>query len=168
MQLILPEISQLDLAWLAGLLEGEGSFMRPPPSNPASPRVTVEMTDRDIIDRAARILQARVDPMRSRGNPEWKPSYRITLAGERAASLMRLLRPLMGMRRQGQIDAALSARDLVLQRPGIEARRERNLEIARRIAAGENGPELAREFGVTHQNIYYIAKKYRMAVCPSG
>ena len=46
-------------------------------------------------------------------------------------------------------------------------RRSRNLEIARRLAAGESGTALAREFGMTLQNIYYIGKHYPVA-CPSG
>ena len=41
------------------------------------------------------------------------------------------------------------------------------MEIARRLAAGESGTALAREFGMTRQNIYYIGKHYPVA-CPSG
>jgi AP2 domain len=37
----------------------------------------------------------------------------------------------------------------------------RNLEIARRMAEGANGTDLAREYGTTSQNIYYIRKQYR-------
>lgn len=37
----------------------------------------------------------------------------------------------------------------------------RNLEIARRMETGANGFDLAREYGTTHQNIYYIRKHYK-------
>src|SRR3954451_12384658 len=38
---------------LAGLLEAEGTFLRPPPSSPRSPQVVCRMTDRDVIERVA-------------------------------------------------------------------------------------------------------------------
>ncbi len=45
----------------------------------------------------------------------------------------------------------------------------RNLEIARRLADGERGPALAVEYGMTHQNVYFIGKKYKdLAACPRG
>ena len=77
-----------------------------------------------------------------------------------AAQLMRQLQPLMGERRQGQIDAALEVRE----RSPQQVRRKRNIEIAQRLAGGEKGPALALEYGVTHQNIYYIGKRYCTAV----
>ncbi len=45
-----------DAQWLAGLLEGEGSFLAGPPSARNVPRVALEMTDRDVVARAARLL----------------------------------------------------------------------------------------------------------------
>jgi hypothetical protein len=50
--------SRCDLMWLAGLLEGEGTFSltaRPPESYPV---ISVEMCAEDIVRRAARILKA--------------------------------------------------------------------------------------------------------------
>ena len=35
-----------ELHWLAGLLEGEGTFMTGPPSSPGLPVIAVNMTDR--------------------------------------------------------------------------------------------------------------------------
>src|SRR4051812_29292397 len=52
----LPPVSAQDLHWLAGLLEGEGSFIAGPPSAPRSPIVQATMVDRDIIDRAGALL----------------------------------------------------------------------------------------------------------------
>jgi hypothetical protein len=165
----LPDIPPADLYWLAGLLEGEGSFLKPPPSSPASPRVAVEMTDRDVVERVGRVLGAIAQPMPDRNNPRWKPTYRALIGGERAADLMRLLHPLMGLRRQAQISAALDARTVAIKATVPAMRLSRNIEIAQRLADGESGTALAREFEVTHQNIYYIGKKYKDKVaCPSG
>lgn len=95
-----------DLAWLAGLLEGEGSFLKGPPSEPGTPRITVSMTDRDVVARVASLFGVSASNPFKHKNPKWKPFYLATLKGTRAVELMGLLRPLMGERRQGQIDRA--------------------------------------------------------------
>jgi hypothetical protein len=45
--------SAAELAWLAGLLEGEGSFMPGPPSNPRMPIICLAMNDEDVMARRA-------------------------------------------------------------------------------------------------------------------
>lgn len=99
-----------DAQWLAGLLEGEGSFLAGPPSARNVPRVALEMTDRDVVVRAARLLAVgsvhRGDRHPERG---WKPAYRIALKGARAVRTMLALRPLLGEARRAQIDAALAS-----------------------------------------------------------
>lgn len=66
--------------WLAGLLEGEGSFLAAPPSAPNRPCISIEMTDLDVIVHAASVMgityihQGRRHPERG-----WKQSYRIAL-----------------------------------------------------------------------------------------
>ena len=44
-------ITDPDLHWLAGLLEGEGTFMAGPPSAPRTPAVQLSMVDRDVAER---------------------------------------------------------------------------------------------------------------------
>ena len=41
--------SAAEIAWLAGLLEGEGSFMPGPPSNPRMPIICLAMNDADVM-----------------------------------------------------------------------------------------------------------------------
>lgn len=96
-----------EIHWLAGLLEGEGSFMAGPPSAPNRPRITVTMTDEDVIARIADLWDQSYFPEKPR--PGRKPTYRVALRGQRAVALMKELRPLMGERRQSQIAAALSS-----------------------------------------------------------
>ena len=94
--------------WLAGLLEGEGSFLHGPPSAPNSPRIALEMIDADVVERAANLLHVNYI-YRGHRHPErgWKPSYRIALKGVDGVRMMLALRPLMGSLRQSQIDGAL-------------------------------------------------------------
>ena len=99
---------ETELAWLAGLLEGEGSFQQGPPSRPTQPRVMLNMTDEDTVLRAA-LLMGVVSVVRvAPGIPHRKTIFQIALRGQRAVSLMRALRPWMSVRRKAQIDAAIS------------------------------------------------------------
>ena len=47
--------STLDLAWLGGLLEGEGSFML----RNGSPVIALQTTDRDVLHRAASLMDTK-------------------------------------------------------------------------------------------------------------
>jgi hypothetical protein len=85
----------IDLAWLAGLLEGEGTFLKPFPSAPRLVVVRVSMTDRDVVTRAANLMGVGVASFRPR-NPNHKPVWIATVKGKRARELMLMLKPLMG------------------------------------------------------------------------
>jgi hypothetical protein len=98
------------VAWLAGLLEGEGAFTlnRYSPQI-AYPVIKLQMCDRSIVARAAEMLGA---PGVWRKEPEmekWRPTYTTAITGPRAARWMRRLRDLMGIRRRAAIDKALAA-----------------------------------------------------------
>lgn len=103
-----PDLSRETLLWLAGLLEGEGSFMAGPPSSPGSPVVAVQMVDEDVIVRAAQAFGGSSIPCGERA-AGWQRTYQARLRGEPAVQLMRALRPWMGLRRQAQIDRALAS-----------------------------------------------------------
>ena len=92
--------------WLAGLLEGEGTFMSGPPSCPNSPVARICMTDRDIVARAGLLLDRAVTPVRAR-KPHYKPPFVTQIKGVEAVALMRAMRPVLGPDRQKQIDQAL-------------------------------------------------------------
>lgn len=53
-EFVLSNISEFDLAWLIGILEGEGSFYAN--KKPQPPRVSVNMTDKDIIEKVAKLF----------------------------------------------------------------------------------------------------------------
>lgn len=99
-----------DLLWLAGLLEGEGSFSaRAPKDRPHSRTLLVQihMTDRDVIERAARLMGSCAVYVSSKKTKGQKSIFRCYLTGHRACELMRRLLPHMGERRTGQINKAL-------------------------------------------------------------
>lgn len=98
-----------DVAWLAGLLEGEGSFGVGSSSDRAYPIVSVQMCDEAIVSKAAAILGAPSVRSREPRKPRWRTTHVTTLVGSDAARWMQRLRPFMGERRADAIDAALLA-----------------------------------------------------------
>src|SRR5262245_14900865 len=103
----LPKKDDKDLFWLAGLLEGEGSFMRPSPSDPKCPRVVMKSTDQDIVARVAKLFGVTYIHKRMPHKTNWKPSYTAQVKGKNAISLMEQMYPLMGERRRQQISDAI-------------------------------------------------------------
>jgi hypothetical protein len=107
-----------DLYWLAGLLEGEGSFQvgydnrqglgRSPRRYP---RLQLRMTDEDVIARAAALLGCSYHGSVSPSAVGKKPVYGLAINDARAVALMRQLRPLLGERRQQRIDEILAEQD---------------------------------------------------------
>lgn len=115
-------MNEIDLAWLAGLLEGEGSFFMQRNTQPSGvyryPFITVNMTDRDVIERVAEIFDSTVYEFKHIYGASRKQAYRTQINGSRAAELMRLLLPHMGKRRSEKISEILTEYDNSGKRPG--------------------------------------------------
>lgn len=106
-----PWMSPAELHWLAGWLEGEGSFMAPPPSDCGRPRISGITRDRDVGNETGRLLRVKPcyensERIRTRG---WSPTWRLLTRGRPAAILMHALAPLLGNRRRKQIAVALTS-----------------------------------------------------------
>jgi hypothetical protein len=143
-------INEIDLHWLAGLLEGEGSFLAGEPSNPNAPRISIAMTDYDVIKRAADLLGIKSIYTRH-GTGNWQTSYQFHLKGTRAVSVMRQLRPLMGTRRQKQIDRALAAYNPHYRSQVRSKLTESQVsEIYRRAWQGESLQRISQDLGVSY------------------
>jgi hypothetical protein len=110
-------MSPTDLAWLAGLLEGEGYFgigVRKATAknrqlrDSKTPRITLTMTDEDVVRRAHALAGVgKVYGPYARG--EWKPQWSWMVANRKdALPLMEKLRPHMGQRRAAKIAEILT------------------------------------------------------------
>jgi hypothetical protein len=101
-----------DLAWIAGFLEGEGYFVTETSNRGyVRMRIGVTSTDLDVLEHLQRLvpkscIQGPYGPTRTSygTKPHWKW---ILHARALVVELAEELRPLMGSRRQGQIDALL-------------------------------------------------------------
>ncbi len=93
-----------DLIWLAGYLEGEGSFIL---VQNKYARITFASTDEDIATRVCDIFQSNLQgPTQRMGR---KPIWRGQVNGKKAIVLMLMLKPYLGVRRGKAVDKAVSA-----------------------------------------------------------
>ncbi len=95
-------LNSSDLNWLAGFVEGEGYF-----GYNDTPKFVVGSTDRDVIERASRILNHKIR-LERRDKVDFrvtklKDMYRIEICAIKAISWMMTLYSLMGSRRKEKI-----------------------------------------------------------------
>lgn len=166
------DVMSLDAAkhWLAGLLEAEGSFMKGSPSRPGCPVVSLQMTDEDVVEKAKQIVQSNRKVFccfRSKKNAAHKDAFVWQERGKAAFELMVKLRPLMGVRRQSQIDAAMACYTPDGQRVAAQKRANLKrtmsdaqvLEMWEFYQKGDSLRSMARQFGVHHETLRYAIKK---------
>lgn len=117
------------------------------------------MTDEDVVSRVAGLFGVRYHKCKPQQSHH-RVSYFAHLRGKRAVELMKCLRPLMGIRRQSQIDQAVAA--YIEHPPWFQKiTSEQAEEIEQRRAAGEKPNDLAIEFGVTKWTVYAIKQGRR-------
>jgi len=101
------QIDRLDMAWLAGLLEGEGSFVLNRRSNgKCDVRIQIAMSDEDVISRVALLLTK--GKYRIWDRKGYKMQFLLRVTGTRAAGWMMTLYGLMGLRRRERIRELLA------------------------------------------------------------
>ena len=107
-----------DLMWLAGLCEGEAYFGAR--ADTGLPRLSIEATDRDVVGRAATLINGKVRARMQR-NPRSRPTYVCEVSGEKAISVMQALLPHMGARRSSRIMEILFGYGVSLQSTALHA-----------------------------------------------
>jgi hypothetical protein len=144
----------VDIAWLTGLLEGEGMFLM----SGRSVTIAVNMTDRDIIERAANLLHGYVYALpEPPPDKPWKPQWRGQVNGPRAAGWMMTIYSWLGLRRREQVRRALAGwRQMPYVR--ISPLIERSITEAW-AAGGVTKVGLARRFGVSRQTVYHVLER---------
>ncbi len=143
--------------WLAGLLEGEGSFMAGPPSKPNLPIITVNMTDKDVIEKVAELFETKVCFLKRR-EQKWKDNYSARVKGKKAVEMMKALKPLMGERRQQQIEKALASYN-IQQRKLTE---KEVISIRQLCSEGEmTQKQIAKKFQLRRETVNKIHRRKR-------
>lgn len=97
-------MTETEIAWLAGWLEGEGYFGVAPSGSIV---IQVCCTDQDVMEKAAKLMRAKGVKLQKRKKEHWKDVYKAHLHGQSAVNIMKLIRPYMGERRGAVIDTAI-------------------------------------------------------------
>lgn len=97
--------SNIDLAWAAGLLEGEGSFIWL--ASRRKLRVQMQHTDWDILIRLQKILGGIINDVPARENRKQCWNWGINRHSQAAGTMMMLF-PFLGERRRSQVRDVLS------------------------------------------------------------
>lgn len=99
-----------ELYWLAGMLEGEGSFYIYTKKNQLKPKsypeLTFQSTDHDVTFRVASIMNARISRVVPYNSSKLR-SFKVRLCADKAAQWMMTLYTLMGTRRKAKIKEVL-------------------------------------------------------------
>lgn len=111
----LPDLQETDVAWLAGLLEGEGSFTLQQPLNALGEKrvriaISLQMTDRDVLEKVASLVQDGKVLTAKRQAGHHKETWRWQISSlEIVSQLMTRVLPYMSERRSKQIITCLTA-----------------------------------------------------------
>jgi hypothetical protein len=102
-------LSTLQIGWIAGILEGEGSFGLT--NNKTTPCIWLGMTDKDTVEKLRDLIDPSQDISISEDNRKdtYKPVYRLTLNNKRAVGWMMTIYSLMSERRKAKIRECLTA-----------------------------------------------------------
>lgn len=101
-----------EVAWFAGLFEGEGTLSRCRPLSNSAWRMSMRMTDEDIIERVHKVWGGQMYSEGIRGHdPKMKnvkPSWLWQLGSQSAINeVVRTIYPFMGIRRRAKMDEFL-------------------------------------------------------------
>lgn len=101
------ESTEVEIAWVAGLLEGEGCFFLTKGNVLV---IQLKMVDKDVVNKAALIMISNNFRLREYhdGNPNHNKTYTMRISGYNAYKWMKILRPYMGLRRSAKIDELIA------------------------------------------------------------
>lgn len=118
-------LNRYDLYWLAGWLEGEGSFHF---SKQKMAGISAASTDYDVMQKVAILMKCKLHgpyveySTASRDRSFYKPQWQIEVSGPRAVGWIMTLYTLMGHRRRARIKDVLALWRAVKARPNAVSR----------------------------------------------
>ena len=152
--------------YLSGLLEAEGSFLKGPPSSPNDPKISIQMSDKDIINKVANMWETgytswQRSGITKSGNP-YKKMYCAICRGKKGLEVMRLLHPFLSKRRQQQIQDVFDSYDDKATKKGHLKRIKCDRDLAHKLHKdGLSDRAIAKELGVHHSTVQYALGRSR-------
>ena len=107
-------LTDYELGWLVGILEGEGYLGLLRSNVGQTQRVSVKMCDEDIVNRVAILFeqvtgkQFDVRVRYHKDRPKWNTQWEVYASGENARIIMRYVVKYMGYRRRKKIYQSLN------------------------------------------------------------
>lgn len=146
--------NDLDIAWLAGLFEGEGTFCI---GRGFAQGIVIQMTDLDILQRIQDRFGGRVGQSYDRQDkPNWKTCYRWQASVIETDIILPLILPYLGARRCERAQEYMALRQRVLDSKGKQSLKQQNIRAA--VASGKTQYEVAEIFGVSQPYINKVMK----------
>lgn len=118
-------LTSVQIAWVAGLIEGEGTFGV---TQTNSPFIAIQMNDKDVLEQAQSIMNGTslYGPYKHRrGDSYDTPHYRLAVYGTLAISWMMTLYTLMQSRRKAKMKYII---DWWIQKPKVKKGRRAKIE----------------------------------------
>lgn len=96
-----------DIAWAAGLIEGEGCFTLH--SDGKRAYFIMDMTDKDVLENFQKVFPNTNlrGPYVHKNKPHQKSRWRIDAYGDKCTEVMKAVYPYMGIRRKAKINSLL-------------------------------------------------------------
>src|SRR6185436_2793127 len=143
-----------DIAWSAGLLEGEGCFMI---QNGNCPVVTCEMIDLDVLEKLKNIYGGSILYCGKR-QEHHKESWRWVVRWANAIKVIELIKPFMHSRRSSKINEVLAMYE---NKKSIKfEQNQKVLEAAKRYINGEGSlRNIAKDYNFSYEVIRRTARR---------
>ena len=114
-----------DIAWLAGVMVGDGTISL----TRNSTGIVIAMSDRDVIERVAEIIEGRVSVIRSHkklpGREHHKTMYRTSRYGAHAVAWLMTMYPLLFGRKKARAREVIDVWKLA---PGCGMKEAKHME----------------------------------------
>lgn len=94
--------SETEIAWAAGIFEGEGCFSVSRRHTRVYLKLAIRMTDEDVIAKWAKLFDLSYRPS-SRAKAHWKDIYTVEAVGSNALHVAAILEPHLGLRRTARL-----------------------------------------------------------------
>lgn len=145
-----------EIAWAAGLLEGEGCFYL---RRGTLPIVAVQMTDLDVLQRLHGVFNAGYINVTKTAKVHYKPTWVWSVStGKDSVRIMRAILPWMAERRTTKIQEILAVYEEQLK---VQAdRRDRDREIVALRASGMTMQAIGDQFNLTRSGVHNVIKRY--------
>lgn len=149
------QLEKEEISWLAGLLEGEGSFL--PQKEGHSVVISLQMTDEDVVSKVATMFEiSYCQPKKQKEHH--KQSYKLSLRGSKALEVMKLVKPYMGKRRSEKIQECIESYCL-------KTNRKINIDdynsVYNMYKEGIKPDDIGKKFGITKWRVYQIIRKFK-------